>query len=294
MTDNAQAQAQAAPQPKVTLVIGSGSVKCAAGLGVAKALADAGIGIERVVGCSAGAIFGSMVALKLPLERAMQDARTLWTPEITSSKSRMALPRMIAPRLFGFKPTNFGLRHDGPMMRLVNGYYRDMLIEDTPIPFHITATDLANGELVELSTGRIAEAVRASIAIPFAFAPVQLLGRTLVDGYLSDPLPVSVAIRNGAQVIVAIGFENPDQERINSVGRFAFQISAIMSNNLLKSRLAFHNAVHHTEMITVIPEFEQRVRLFDIDKIGYIIEEGERAANRQMPYLRRLLGLDPT
>ena len=91
---------------------------------------------------------------------------------------------------------------------------------------------------------------------------------------------------------MAIGFENPDQERINSVGRFAFQISAIMSNNLLKSRLAFHNAVHHTELITIIPEFSQRVKLFDIEKIGYIIEEGERATREQIPYLRRVLGMD--
>lgn len=279
------------PQPKITLVIGSGSVKCAAGLGVAKALNDAGIGIERVVGCSAGAIFGSMVAMQLPLERAMADASNLWTKEITSSKDRMALLRVLAPKLFGFKSTNFGFRSDVPMMRLLNGYYKDMKLEDLPIPFHITATDLANGDLVEISKGRIAAAVRASVAIPFAFPPVELEGKTLLDGYLSDPLPVSVAIKHGAQVIVAIGFESPDQERINGVGRFAFQISAIMSNNLLKARLAFNSVAHHSELITVIPEFEQRVKLFDIDKIGYIIEEGERAAQLQLPYLKQLLGI---
>ncbi len=279
------------PQPKVTLVIGSGSVKCAAGLGVAKALGEAGIGIERVVGCSAGSIFGSMIAMQLPLEQAMRDARSLWTSEITSSKDRMALLRVLAPKMFGFKPTNFGFRSDVPMMRLVNGYYKDLKLEDLPIPLHITATDLANGDLVEISSGRIAAAVRASIAIPFAFTPVELNGKTLIDGYLSDPLPVSVAIRHGAQVIVAIGFESPDQERINGVGRFAFQISAIMSNNLLKARLAFNSVVHHSELITLIPEFEQRVKLFDIEKIGYIIEEGERAAAKQMPYLKQVLGI---
>lgn len=59
MSNNIAPHAAKKP-PKVTLVIGSGSVKCAAGLGVAQVLLDAGIQIERVVGCSAGALFGSL------------------------------------------------------------------------------------------------------------------------------------------------------------------------------------------------------------------------------------------
>lgn len=139
-----------------------------------------------------------------------------------------------------------------------------------------------------MSHGSVVEAVRASIAMPFIFKPWRIGGRLLVDGFLSDPLPVGVAMREGADVIIAMGFESQPQSRISTVGRFAFQYSTIMNNNLLKSRFAFHNLAHHSEIIPVIPEFRERIRLFDTGKIPYIMEEGERAMEAQLPYLHRL------
>jgi NTE family protein len=76
---------------------------------------------------------------------------------------------------------------------------------------------------------------------------------------------------------------------VESAGRFAFQLSAILANNLLRAKLAFHSAAHHSEMIIILPEFKQRVRLFDTGKLAYIIDEGEQAALQQLPYLHRLL-----
>jgi NTE family protein len=117
-------------------------------------------------------------------------------------------------------------------------------------------------------------------------------GKLLVDGYLADPLPISVAMKQGSRVIVAVGFESPYQEHVTSASRFAFQLSAILANNLLKSRLAFHSATHHSELIMILPEFKQRVRLFDTAKVPYIIEEGEQATLQQLPYLHTLLNAD--
>ena len=181
------------------------------------------------------------------------------------------------------------LRDDRLILERLAAQFGDRRIEDTGIPLHITATDFANGDLVEIDRGRLVDAIRASISLPFAFAPVKLDGRLLVDGYLADPLPVSVAMKHGARVIVAVGFESPYQENVRSAGRYAFQLSAIMSNNLLKSRFAFHSVAHHSEVIAILPEFKQRIRLFDTEKIPYIIDEGEQAARAQLAYLRRLL-----
>jgi len=55
--------------------------------------------------------------------------------------------------------------------------------------------------------------------------------------------------------------------------------------------LAFHSMVHHDEVISIVLQFSERVRMFDTQKIDYIIEEGERATLEQVPYLRRLLGV---
>lgn len=278
-----------AGSPRVTLVIGSGSVKCAAALGVAKALADAGIGIERVVGCSAGAIFGALIAFGHPLEESMAMTRRLWTRELTRQRNLLGLLRAVAPRLLGLKVADFGLRTDRLLMRRLGDAFGGRRIEDAGIPLHLTATDFATGELVQLSSGPLAEGIRASLSLPPAFAPRRLGERLLVDGYLADPLPVSVAIKHGARVIVAVGFEAPLQERVESAGRYAFQLSAILANNLLRAKLAFHSVAHHAELIVVLPEFRQRVRLFDTDKLAYIVDEGEQAALQQLPYLHRLL-----
>lgn len=274
---------------RVALVIGSGSVKCAAAIGIQKALARAGIGLDMVVGCSAGAIFAATIATGHAADKTAGMAQRLWTRQVASRRNRSALLGIIAPRWFGFRADRFGLRDDKPMLRQLREAFGTTSIEDMPIPLHITATDFSNGEQVVLSSGSVVDAVRASVALPFAFAPVHIGDRLLTDGYLSDPMPVGVAVRQGADVIIAAGFESPYQTSIDSAGRFAFQLSAIMSNNLLKSNFAFHSLAHHGEVIPIIPKFEERVRLFDSDKIPYVIEVGERATEEQLPYLRQLL-----
>lgn len=277
---------------RVSLVIGSGSVKCAAAIGVAQVLAEAGIEIERVVGCSAGAMFAALIAQGLDAGSAGEITTKLWTSEITRKRNTRAMLSVLAPKLFGFSAGSFGLRDDALINRRIDKAYGQLRFEDTKIPLHITATDFADGELVELSSGLVSRAVRASIAIPFAFAPVEIDGRQLVDGFLSDPLPISVAMKHGARVIVAVGFESPVQERIGSAGRFAMQLSTIMSNNLLRARFSFNSIAHHAEVITIIPEFEQRIRLFDTGKLPYIIEAGANSARDQIGYLKRLLLAD--
>jgi NTE family protein len=279
----------AAGGPSVTLVIGSGSVKCAAAIGVVKVLTEAGIRVERVVGCSGGALFATLVAQGHDAATSRDMTVRLWTAEIAAKRNLRALFSAIAPKLLGFSVKRFGLRDDRLINRRLRDTFGDLRIEDLPIPLHITATNFMDGELVELSSGPVVPALRASLAIPFAFSPVEIDGKLLVDGYVSDPLPISVAMKHGARVIVAVGFESPMMEHIGSAGRFAMQFSSIMSNNLLRARYAFNSVAHHAEVITIIPEFNQRIRLFDTEKVPYIIDAGAEAARAQIDYLRRVL-----
>jgi NTE family protein len=273
---------------KVALVIGSGSVKCAAALGLQNVLRREGIGIDMVVGCSAGAMYAALIAAGHDVEAASSMTQQLWTRDLTSQRDRLALLRVAFPRIFGFDAT-FGMRKDGPVLDRLRKAFGEMRIEEAKIPLFITATDLANGDQVILSSGSVVDAVRASISIPYIFSPYRIGERLLIDGFMSDPLPVNVAMLEGADVIIAMGFESPYQGKLNSVGRFSFQLSSIMTNNLLKSRFAFHNLTHHSEVILIVPKFERRVHLFDTGKIPYIIEVGEQPAEEQIPYLRRLL-----
>jgi NTE family protein len=279
----------AAGGPSVTLVIGSGSVKCAAAIGVVKVLTEAGIRVERVVGCSGGALFATLVAQGHDAATSRDMTVRLWTAELAAKRNLRAMLSAMAPKLLGFSVKRFGLRDDRLINRRLQDAFGDLRIEDLPIPLHITATNFMDGELVELSSGPVVPALRASLAIPFAFSPVEIDGKLLVDGYVSDPLPISVAMKHGARVIVAVGFESPMMEHIGSAGRFAMQFSSIMSNNLLRARYAFNSVAHHAEVLTIIPEFNQRIRLFDTEKVPYIIDAGAEAAQAQIGYLRRVL-----
>lgn len=280
------------PQKRVALVIGSGSVKCAAALGLYRVLQREGIGLDLIVGCSGGSLYAASLALGHTVEHATELSTTLFTRETTGVRDRKALLRAMFPRLFGFDE-RFGMRNDRPVRAAIATAFGEQTFADTVTPLYITATNFHSGEQVVLREGRIRDAVRASIAIPFAFAPWEVDGKLLIDGFMSDPLPVGVAIKEGASVIVAMGFDSPYQTRVTTAGRFAFQLSSIMTNNLLRASFAFHGMAHHGEVIPILPQFRERIRLFDTTKLPYIIAEGERAMEEQMPYLRRLLAAVP-
>jgi NTE family protein len=274
---------------RIALVIGSGSVKCAAALGLMKVLAREHIDVDMVVGCSGGSIYASLIALGWSAERATESTLKMWTREVTSRRNKRSILQLILPWFFRFDES-FGLIDD----RLINQSLRDgfegATFAQTRIPLYVTATELYNGEQVVISEGNVADAVRASISIPFIFPPHRINGRYLIDGFQSDPLPVGVAIREGADIIIAMGFESPYQERITSLMRYNFQMSSITSNNLLRTNYAFHNLAHHSEIIPILPEFKHPIKLFDTDKLPYVIEEGERAAEKQLQFIKDLVG----
>jgi NTE family protein len=276
------------PARRVAVVIGSGSVKCAAALGLMRVLGREGIGVSLLVGCSAGAMYAALLAAGRSIDECMQATERLWTRAVTSQGDRRALARVLLPKVFGFD-SEFGLRSDELILERLRDAFGTGRIEELPTPLHLTATDFADGTLKVFSRGPLVDAIRASIAVPFLFRPWKIDGRLYLDGCMADPLPVGVAIREGAHIIVAMGFESPYQEKVTSGARFAFQVSSILSNNLLRSQFAFHALAHHAEVIPILPTFKQHIGLFDTAKIPYIIEEGERAAEAQMPYLRRLL-----
>jgi NTE family protein len=275
-------------KPRIALVIGSGSVKCAAAIGLKKVLERENIKVDMVVGCSGGSIYASLIALGWSVEQATDATLKMWTREVTGKRSMKAMLQLALPWFFKFDET-FGLIDDALINRRFHEGYKSVTFAQTLIPLFVTATDFYSGEQIVMSDGLIEDAVRASISIPYIFPPKKLNGKYLVDGYLSDPLPIGVAIKEGADIIIAMGFESPYQEHVSSLMRYNFQVASITSNNLLKTNYSFHNLAHHSEIIPIIPEFKHRIKLFDTDKLPYVIEEGERAAEQQLPFIKSLL-----
>lgn len=273
---------------RVALVIGSGSVKCAAAIGLYRVFRREGIEFDMVVGCSGGSIYAASIALGHAPDAIAEMTRRFWTRDVTASRNSRALLQILMPQVFGFDE-RYGMVDDRKALARLREAFGDTRIEDASIPLYLTATDFNSGEQVVLTKGSLVDAIRGSIAIPYIFSPHPVDGRLLTDGFLSDPLPVGVPIVEGADIIVAMGFESSYQTRVDSFARFAFQVSSVMSNNLLKANFAFHNLAHHSEVIPIIPQFQKRIGSFDTTQIPHIIEEGARAAEEQVPYLRTLV-----
>ncbi|MFO7584774.1 MAG: hypothetical protein R6W69_08595, partial [Anaerolineales bacterium] len=114
--------------------------------------------------------------------------------------------------------------------------------------------------------------------------------RLLTDGAVSNPLPVDVAIKEGCNIILAMGFELPYRTRMRSFNAVQAHLSAVYINNILRATYSFYNLAHHAEIIPVLPSFEKEIGNFDTAQLPYIIERGQAEAEEQIPYLKKLLG----
>jgi NTE family protein len=275
-------------RPRVALVVGSGGMKCAAAVGLWKVLEREGIPLDLVVGCSGGSIYTAAMALGMPTSEAERHTLVMWDG-LFERWSYRALLHNLFSRWTGFDERRAGLVDDRAVASVMRALYGDATFEDTRIPLRIAATDLHTGERVEISSGRVADAVRASISLPVVLRPWLVDGRVLVDGGASDPLPVSIAIREGADIILAMGFETPPKDRLTSILGVASQTSSIAVNHLLRATYAFYSAVHHAEIVPIMPTFDQKIGLGDTHLLPYIMEEGARAMEAELPYLHRIL-----
>ncbi len=177
------------PRAKIGLALGSGSARGLAHLGVIRALAQAGIVVDLTAGTSIGALIGAIHAAgKLDeLEATFQSFD--W-------KKTLSFFDVVLPKS--------GLLDGARIGELVRAHVHAAAIEALPMPFAAVATDIGSGEEVVIRSGDVIEAVRASISVPGIFTPVRRNGSILVDGGLTNPVPVSVARAMGAGIVIAV------------------------------------------------------------------------------------------
>jgi NTE family protein len=271
---------------RLSIVIGSGGVLCAASLGLSKALRREGLAPGMAVGCSGGSIYASTIALGFDPAEAERLTLNLFTSDVFEGYASNLKSALSGETRF---TESSSLIDDNVMYARLKSVFGEKSFDDTVFPLHIVATEFYTGERVVISSGKILDAIRASIAIPMIFSPWKIGDQLLVDGAVCDPLPIDVAIQQGSDVIAAVGFEMPTRKRMNSYTAVTTHFNSIYMNNILKSTFAFYNAVHHAEIIPILPDFEKPVGTFDTSQIPYIIEQGEKAAEEHIPYIKQLL-----
>jgi len=100
---------------------------------------------------------------------------------------------------------------------------------------------------------------------------------------------VDVAIQQGADIIIAVGFESSIRSTVSTFGQYAMQMFNIMTNQLLSTLLGYYNLAHHSEIILIIPELNKSIKVNDVDKVPFIVEQGEKEAKKHINYLKKLL-----
>ena len=177
-----------APDLRIGLALSGGGAAGLAHVGVLEELAAAGIPIHCVAGTSAGAMVGAAYA----------------ADRLDAFRDTMcALTRRRVLSLFDPTWPRSGLLEGRRSLELIRPHVGER-IESLSRPFAAVATDLRSGSEVVLREGDVLEAIRASIAIPGLFTPQRWRGRLLVDGGLTNPLPVDVARQLGAQFVIAV------------------------------------------------------------------------------------------
>jgi NTE family protein len=281
-----------ASRPKIALVLGAGGLRCVSAFGALTVLQREGIEIDLIVACSGGAAVGYWIAAGgTDVQQGIAHYTQGMGRGFGALNYRQTL-RAVFARWLGYNP-KFGLMNDRAFNEYAQAEMQGVRFEDMQIPLHLVAADLMTGEPVVLSRGAVFDAMRASLAIPLVLPPWEVDGRLLVDGGICNPLPVDVAIREGANIILALGFEDPLQPAIDSGVALVRQVLAVSANHLMRAQFAFQNLAHHCEIISVIPDFGQTVGLRDLHLIPALVRQGELATEREMPHVRRLLHMQP-
>lgn len=176
----------------VGLALGSGGVRGLAHIGVIKALIKHKIPIDYLSGASIGAWVGAHFALFLDIEK---------TADFTAGKKKEKLISFLEPNISG------GLVKGDKLEILLNEWLDGADFSDLKIPLKIAVTDLISGNKIVCSEGKLAPAVRASISVPGVFKPIIFEHLALVDGGLSNPVPVDLVKELGAEVVVAVNLD---------------------------------------------------------------------------------------
>ena len=184
---------KAPTRPSIGLALGGGAARGFAHIGVMNTLLAHGIVPDVIVGTSIGAVVGGCYAAK-QLGNLETWARTLTVRSVLS--------------YLDISLSGSGLIRGGHLSKQLESSLAGTRIDDLPMRFAAIATEFNTGHEIWLTRGRLAEALRASYALPGIFPPVLIGGRWLVDGALVNPVPVSAARALGARLVIAVNLNS--------------------------------------------------------------------------------------
>ncbi|MDR7336061.1 patatin-like phospholipase family protein [Roseateles asaccharophilus] len=291
-------------QPRIGLVLSGGGARGAAHLGVLKVLEELRVPVHVLVGTSAGSIVGAAYASGMPVKDIEREMSGLRTADLFRDIVRADTPlRRKADDEINFIGPEIGLGPDGvqlpkgaisgvsleAVLRRLTARQRTENFDGLPIRFRAVATDVATSEMVVLDHGSLSDAVRASMALPAAVNPVQIEGRLLVDGGVVRNLPVDVARKLGADVIIAVNIGTPLLQRRQIVSLLSVADQMV---RILTARNVAQSLSDLTPRDVLLTPDLGSVTTVDFDRLSEAVAAGEHAARAATQALSTL-SVDP-
>ena len=291
----------AAERPRTCLVLSGGGARGAAHIGVLKVLEEYRVPIDCIAGTSMGALVGAAYSTgfsvsemetlvtdlstdvlfkerpprqELSVRRKQEDQLNLVGPEIGVRDGEFFLQKGFAS----------GVQLETVLRKLsrARGYQR---FDELPIPFRAVATDLVTGHLVVFGEGDLANVMRASMSVPGFIAPTEIGDMLLIDGGLTNNLPVNIAREMRADVIIAVNLGTPllKRDQLGSIVGVSAQMIFILTEQNVQASIATLTG----RDVLIEPELGD-YSFGDFDHMSKTIPIGEAAARKKLGFLRRL------
>ena len=216
----------------VALVLSSGGARGLAHIGAIEELEAQGYRITSIAGCSMGALIGGVYAAGKLEEfrewmKTVDRKKMLELTDFSLSLNHIAKGSRILEAIMEFVP--------------------DMPIEDLPIPYCAVATDLKGGHEVVFSKGSLFDAIRASISLPSFYEPVYRDGMILIDGGVTNPIPLNRVVRHDGDILVGVDVSGHDykkqseiQQELAEKRKHSTSLSQQILNKLIPDNLEFN------------------------------------------------------
>jgi predicted acylesterase/phospholipase RssA len=293
--------AQQCHAPRTALVLSGGGAKGIAHIGVLRILDSLGIRPDLVVGTSMGAVVGALYASGYTgreldsLARVVPLAALFRTYQPLAPRSLGALQPLV---LWEQGDRGFSLQSASVVEAEANALVNAAMLrgnllargnfDSLPIPFRAVATDLAHREPVVLSSGDLAQAVRASAAVPLLFAPERRDGRFLTDGGLSANVPIAVARDAGAERVIAVDATEHPRDSVEAYSPL------LVADRLVQFLFQQRPAPLHRGDLLIRPDVDGFTSLnFSRRNIERLLARGAAAADSVLPRLECRASGDP-
>jgi predicted acylesterase/phospholipase RssA len=260
----------------VGLALSSGGSRGLAHLGVLKVLIEENIPVDLVAGTSAGALFGALYVLGWDVDRLAGFAQEL----------------KLATRWrnwdFNIPPLTALVKGKVARNKLIGKWVENKSFEELETPMYMVAADAYTGEEVVYDSGPLADAIRASLSIPFVADPWHYQGRYLIDGGIVNPLPASVLRDRGADIVIASSVVQPLAKTYRGSTDKRPNIMQTVSN--MFSAMEAEVISKQFPLIDVLIQHDVAANhALDFDQANVLIDIGVQSARQMLPAIRNTL-----